>query len=461
MKKLLTAVISSVLVFSPAFPQNNDLFDGLVGGIIGGAIVQGIQNQNKQNSSNSGGSRVYKKSNVSSAERAANKQLQENLNYFGFDAGNPDGVLGRGSRTAVRKYQACLNRPSTGKVDTFEKQFLEQSALKAQARGMETLKEVSRLPNGYCGLLQKYMIQMMEAEPEAESTTTVAITQPKTANVVQNSNVSTQQTINVTQNTLVVNKAELQKQFDRITNQIKLLKQIQEHIRAKATSPADAKKLSAVELKLKRLQNSVVKIETKTESEYGVPIKPSNANLGVTVVKASEVFPRVPYYIPGTEETGELWIKPYVSDAGEMLYDFNFVQSQSEFDKIREKIVMADTNIIALSSSMVKINKWSEKAQAGGVRKIYQKTAYCFPEAMCAEKKIGNSSTEYVFKIYEDGATAASIRRNKGKFAQEYNLSVESGLLLAAYADYMQDLGSKEFGANTMTDKDLDNMFDD
>ena len=31
-------------------------------------------------------------------------------------------------------------------------------------------------------------------------------------------------------------------------------------------------------------------------------------------------------------------------------------------DKIREKIVMADTNIIALSSSMVKINKWSEKA---------------------------------------------------------------------------------------------------
>ena len=85
MKKLLTAVISSVLFFSPAFPQNNDLFDGLVGGIIGGAIVQGIQNQNKQNSSNSGGSRVYKKSNVSSAERAANKQLQENLNYFGFE----------------------------------------------------------------------------------------------------------------------------------------------------------------------------------------------------------------------------------------------------------------------------------------------------------------------------------------------------------------------------------------
>ena len=101
-------------------------------------------------------------------------------------------MMGRGSRTAVRKYQACLNRPSTGKVDTFEKQFLEQSALKAQARGMETLKEVSRLPNGYCGLLQKYMIQMMEAEPEAESTTTVAISRPKSANVVQNSNVSTQ-----------------------------------------------------------------------------------------------------------------------------------------------------------------------------------------------------------------------------------------------------------------------------
>ena len=103
-----------------------------------------------------------------------------------------------------------------------------------------------------------------------------------------------------------------------------------------------------------------------------------------------------------------------------------------------------------------------KKRRLVGLEKFIKKqTAYCFPESMCAEKKIGTSSTEYVFKIYEDGSTAASIRRNKGKFAQEYNLSVDSGLLLAAYADYMQDLGSKEFGANTMTDKDLDNMFDD
>ena len=79
---------------------------------------------------------------------------------------------------------------------------------------------------------------------------------------------------------------------------------------------------------------------------------------------------------------------------------------------------------------------------------------------MCEQKVEGNASTEFNFMIYEDGSTAAAITRWKGRYSKPYNLSVESGLLLAAYADYVADVGLTDFTMNTMTDSELDAMFD-
>ncbi len=204
----------------------------------------------------------------------------------------------------------------------------------------------------------------------------------------------------------------------------------------------------------------VASVEDETESMYGTPIRPTNANLGITAVKASEVFPRVPYFIPGTEEKGELWIKPYVSDSGSLMYDFNFIDDTSDFDKILETIQLNEMNIKSLAHSMVQINKWSDTAVEKGLRRRYEKVAECFPTSMCGQKIEGNSSTEFVFLIYEDGSTAAAIRRNKGRYNKSFNRSVESGLLLSAYADYMSELGSKDFMAATMTDAELDKLFE-
>lgn len=61
--------------------------------------------------------------------------------------------------------------------------------------------------------------------------------------------------------------------------------------------------------------------------------------------------------------------------------------------------------------------------------------------------------------LYEDGSTAVRLQKNKGKFRSAFNLSIESGLLLSAYMDYMAEIGEKDFVANTMTDTDLDGIF--
>lgn len=54
--------------------------------------------------------------------------------------------------------------------------------------------------------------------------------------------------------------------------------------------------------------------ETTKLSRYSTSIKPNDPDLQITARKASETDPKVPYYIPGTSETGEFWVEPFVTD---------------------------------------------------------------------------------------------------------------------------------------------------
>ena len=464
--KIIGTVVALALAGGPV-SANDDFVKGLIGGIVGAAIVNGAKAQPSKTQRSTG-------SVVLSAQRIENRGIQEALNYFGFNAGSPDGILGRKTTQAVSQMQACLGYQITGKLNSFEQQFLSQSYFKAQAGGNETLRLVATMPNGYCGVLQTYLADLTKPAASVSAAVTASATPaPTTAvtntrtNVVVNQAAPPQNvTVNnteVTQTniaTVYLNSTELQQEFDRLVTQLKLLEQISEHVRAKASDDESRKKLSAITKRITELEKLVKSYERDSKSKYGVPIKPSNANLGVTAAKASEVFPRVPYYIPGTEEIGEMWIKPYVSNGGELLYDFNFVDKTAEFGKIKDTIVLSANNIGTVSTALVKVNKWSDQALEKNLRRRFEKSAACFPQEMCGRSEVGNTSTDIIFMLYEDGSTAAKIQQNKGRFKSGYNVSVESGLLLAAYSDYMIEIGSKEFEAATMTDAELDAVFD-
>jgi hypothetical protein len=87
------ALISALALTSAAPAAAND---GIVGGILGGVIVNEA-NRNRQQQRVT----VQRAPQVSSATRAANRETQTALNYFGFNAGAPDGVVGRGTRGAM------------------------------------------------------------------------------------------------------------------------------------------------------------------------------------------------------------------------------------------------------------------------------------------------------------------------------------------------------------------------
>lgn len=64
---------------------------------------------------------------VVAEQRRENRLDQAALNYFQFDAGAVDGVMGRQSRTAISAYQRLLGLPVTGGFLQSDRQFLRAS----------------------------------------------------------------------------------------------------------------------------------------------------------------------------------------------------------------------------------------------------------------------------------------------------------------------------------------------
>ena len=234
-KSTILGLLSSALISTPSF-ANDDFVKGLMGAMIGAAIANsGNATQNNNNTSRSTPQRSSRPA-VSSAQRAENKRVQENLNYFGFNTGAPDGIFGRKTTDAIYKFQACLNRPMTGKLDNFEKQFLDQSAFKAQANGSATLQIVAQSSNGYCGLLQKYFLDLTAPQPAAQP---VPVVTTATNNVETKTTTSTTTITNV-DNSVNVNviASDVQAKFDRLSSELALLEQIEAHIKEKSDQAA-------------------------------------------------------------------------------------------------------------------------------------------------------------------------------------------------------------------------------
>lgn len=78
--------------------------------------------------------------------------MQTALNYFGFPAGSPDGVIGSKTRTAASQYQLFMGLPATGTLTQYERDFLVASYNRAQIGGPEVIKAMQG-QSGVRGLL--------------------------------------------------------------------------------------------------------------------------------------------------------------------------------------------------------------------------------------------------------------------------------------------------------------------
>jgi peptidoglycan hydrolase-like protein with peptidoglycan-binding domain len=148
---------------------SSDIAGGIIGGIIGGVIVnEAAKNRTRTTTTTT-------RPRVNSAARAANKETQTALNYFGFPAGTPDGVMGRRSRAAINQYQTWMGYPATGQLTEYERGFLMTSYNRALAGGAATNVAIAQNPNGPRGLLIAYRDELANPTPPPSTTTTVVV----------------------------------------------------------------------------------------------------------------------------------------------------------------------------------------------------------------------------------------------------------------------------------------------
>ena len=252
--------------------------------------------------------------------------------------------------------------------------------------------------------------------------------------------------------------AEAQAYVDELQASIVMFIAISEVIEQQPASLRD-RVLNTVVSEIDRLRAEKALLQQQLTSRFSTPIRPNNANLSVSAFRAADTFPKIPFYVPGTSEIGEMLVVPRITDDGYLMYQFDFLDPTASYDKVRDTISIEHENIDLVITGLHKVDEWTMVAQENNVTRRIEKTSACIPEGKCENKVQGVSSTEVVFQVYEDGSTAGRIQRNKGRFSTGYNMSVESSILLSAYLTYMRDVGSKEFNIGVMTDDEVKDLF--
>jgi hypothetical protein len=448
-RAVATSVSLAALLVAGPISANADTKD-VIGGIVAGMIASGIADASSTDSTRSRTSSDTQRVRVNPSEDTLKVQLA--LTYFGFDAGPSDGVSGKKTRAAISEYQILLGYQPTGQLTAFEKQFLLDTHVQAQQSvSASSTSNTANIPTRL--VLTDRRDKMFPTQ----------VTQPVTETVVtQSVNVGTETTFAEPGLGAKADAESLDKlvvAYQDVQNQISLLQIMLEHQMAKEATPSKALIVQAIDEAIAKYEAVTSEMENTAQRQYDTPIYPDNSNRTVTALKASEIFPRIPYYIPGTTEIGEMWVVPAVTDDGYLRFMLNFMDPEAEFGRIREAVELEAGELSEVAAALKKVERWSDQAQKAEVRRNFQKRAFCVPVADCEEKKPGNSSTEVMFALYEDGSTAAKIQRNKGNFTSGYNLSVKSAMLLVGYIDYMSDVGAREFNAGSMTDEELDAMF--
>jgi hypothetical protein len=259
----------------------------------------------------------------------------------------------------------------------------------------------------------------------------------------------------------------LSKEIGILSAQIDALTAVlEEQIQERKSSPGNYaitinETITVIEARLESYRRNL-NSKKQVIGNYLTSIKPNDRELYISARKASEIYPRVPFYIPGTKETGEFWVEPLVSDTGNLRFSFKFIDRDSTIEKVRGQIDMNVADLNEVKQALFKLTEWSKTAHQQKVARIFEKRVVCFPLADCpadGERLDGKASTEIRFSVYEDGATGGRIQRNKGLFVEGYNFSIDSAMLLRAYIGHVLKEASREFTSGTQTKKDLDRLF--
>lgn len=98
---------------------------------------------------------------ISAAQLQQNRQMQDALNYFGYNAGAVDGLIGKNSRAATRRFETAMDFPVNGDLNVAERNFLLESQQRAVASGNQPPYDSILASEGRAGLLERYRDELL------------------------------------------------------------------------------------------------------------------------------------------------------------------------------------------------------------------------------------------------------------------------------------------------------------
>lgn len=369
------------------------------------------------------------------------KSVQQVLKAQGYYSSSIDGLYGRGTRSAIARFAS------------------DNGYAADSARGVNTTLSAILEAAAPATKTEVVIATTVEVAPPAPAPAPQAAATSDTSTSENSVNLEASLQANDARWQNAATAAEAQQFADDVQASIVMYMAIREVVVQQPATMRD-RVLSVIDGQIARLGAQKERLQQTLTARFSTPIRPTNANLSVSAFRASDTFPKVPFYVPGTSEIGEMLVIPRISDEGYLNYQFDFLDPTATYDKVRDSLLIPHEDINLLIDGLGKIDEWTVVAQENGVTRRLAKTAACLPEGACEVKETGTSSTELLFQIYEDGSTSGRIQLNKGKFNMGYNMSVESSILLQAYLIYMREAGAKEFNIGVMTDDEVLELFD-
>ena len=172
-RRVCASFIAAAIIAAPAERAVAGDAGAALGGLLLGAVIANEVNKNKRRKTTTRRT-TTRRSTISTAQRTQNRQVQTALNYFGYNVGSADGVLGRNSRAGISRYQADMGFAPDGRLDPYERDFLLGSHQRAQASAHVAPYNQVVATQGYGGLLRTYRNEQLGIQ-------TAGVQQPQVA----------------------------------------------------------------------------------------------------------------------------------------------------------------------------------------------------------------------------------------------------------------------------------------
>ncbi|PJE33873.1 hypothetical protein CVM52_25185, partial [Pseudooceanicola lipolyticus] len=182
-RNLCASLVAASVIVVPVQRAQADEGAALLGGLIVGGLIGNEIAKNKQRRTRT--TTTYRP--TYSAEREQNRQVQHALNYFGYNVGGADGVLGRRSRAGISQFQAQMGFNPDGYLDGYERDFLLGSHQRALASSHVAPYNQILASQGPSGLLRTYRNEQLgittttAQQPVAPAPVPAPVPQPVTA----------------------------------------------------------------------------------------------------------------------------------------------------------------------------------------------------------------------------------------------------------------------------------------